>query len=201
MHPFQRSLRLLAPWLAAGLLATGPGCSSLTTRSHQVQVDAITGQPGTAGVSFQFVAKDPRSTPANPSQHERVLACVEAALADRGMFAAPPKTQPDMLIAVDYGIGSRIPTVDGPPAVEKYLQLAARKIIDLAAGKTQELWNVRVIVSEPNSSLGNSLPILAAVAADYAGLDTQAEKVVSIPDNSPVVARLREVLRPPAGAP
>ena len=200
MHSFLRSFRFLAPWLGAALLGMTSGCSNFKA-SHQVAVDAITGQLGTGGTSYQFVARDPRAGGHDLSQHGRALACVEAALADKGMFEAPPKTQPDMLISVDYGIGNHIPMVNGPPAIEKYLHLSARKIVDAATMKTEELWNVRVTTSEPNPNLDNCLPLLATVAADYAGLDTQVEKTVTILDSSPAVARIRDVMRAPPETP
>ncbi len=200
MHPFPRSLRFLAPWLAAALLGMGAGCSAFRP-AHQVAVDAITGQPGTGGTSYQFVARDPRSGSHDLSQHGRALACVEAALADKGMFEAPPKTEPDMLIAVDCGIGNHIPRVNAPPVVEKYLHLSARKILDPNTTKTEELWNVRVTTTEPDANLDNCLPLLATVAADYAGLDTQVEKTISVLDNSPAVARIKDVMHSPAQIP
>lgn len=200
MHSFPRRFRLAATSLGAALIGLASGCSSFRA-SHQVAVDAISGQVGTGGTSYQFVARDPRAGGHDLSQHGRALACVEAALADKGMFEAPPKTQPDMLISVDYGIGNHIPMVNGPPAVEKYLHLSARKIVDAATTKTEELWNVRVTTSEPNPNLENCLPLLASVAADYAGLDTQVEKTITIPDSSPAVARIRDVMRAPGESP
>jgi hypothetical protein len=182
----------MLPGLGAVLLGLCCGCTMMgITRMHQVAVDAITGGAGIGGTSYQLVAKNARES----SMHSRALACVQAALANKGMFEAPPKTTPDIYIQVDYGLGNSIPSLDGPPAVEKYLQLSARKNIENPATgvKSEELWNVRVTVAEPNSNVDSNLPLLAAVAADYAGIDTQSETVIMVADNSPTVARIKSV--------
>lgn len=171
-------------------------------RTHEVEVDAISAGTGIGGTSYQLVAKGP-GVARGTTQHDRALACVQAALESKGMFEAPPKAPPDVLISVDYGIGNSIPKLNGPPALEKYLQLSARKNPGSAAtlAKSEEVWNVRVTITEPRSSIEGCLPFLAAVAADYAGLDTQSETVITVAENSPTVARIRSVLSGGAGKP
>lgn len=199
MNSFPRISRILVPCLGAALLGLGAGCADFGfPRSHDVAVDAITAQPGAGGTSFQFGA---RTAPRDASQHGRALACVEAALANKGMYEAPPKAVADMIITVDYGIGNRIPVLNGPPELEKYLHLSARKIIGGDALKTEELWNVRVTTTAADLNLETSLPLLAAVAADYVGVDTQSEKTVSIPGDSVAVAKIAEIMRPAPKSP
>jgi hypothetical protein len=187
-HPF------LAFW---PLVAAGFFSSCLFVPSHQVAVDAISAPIPAGGItSYQLVDKDPLMV-RDPVLHKRVFTCVETALEAKGGSAALPGVRPDFVIEIDYGatrgVGSR-----GFPGMsiltELYLQLSARRPrVDGAKGKGEEIWNVRTAVREDQVTLAAIIPVLAAVAADYAGLDTITEKTIKVGENTPTVMLVKSV--------
>jgi hypothetical protein len=192
MHPPKRSLQAIAGLIGALFLAFLPGCASMMKKPpYDVSVDAISGPAGVGGTSYQLIARD-AAAPRDPVLHAKAIACVVAALADKGMFEAPPRTQPDLYITMDYGLGNTIPTVSGPPSVEKFLLLSARRLPDdpRSGPKGEELWNVRTSISVPGLSIEAPLPLLSIVAMDYIGTDTISEKTVQIPRDAPSLTRI-----------
>ncbi len=163
----------------------------LNKRPYEVAVDAISGPAGVGGSSYQLIARD-AAAPRDPLLHAKAIACVTAALADRGMFEAPPRTQPDIYITMDYGLGNTIPALNGPPSVEKFLWLSARRLPDdpRTGPKGEELWNVRTSLAVPGLGIEGPLPLLTIVAMDYIGVDTTSEKPVQIPRDAPALTRI-----------
>ena len=60
-------------------------------------------------------------------------------------------------------------------------------------GRGEELWNIKVSVTEAGTTLDHALPLLAMAALDNAGLDTRGETTIEIPLKSPSVARIRNI--------
>jgi hypothetical protein len=186
-------MTFLAKNAALGIILLCGGCASfMRAPPYEVSVDAISGATGVGGTSYQLAARDVIQA-RDGAAHAKAFACVEAALADKAMFEAPAKTVPDIFITVDYGLGNTIPALAGPPMVEKYIYLVARKTPENSVPKGEELWNVRVTVSVPPMSIEAALPLLAVVAADYIGTDTQVEKVIKIPSDSPALLRVQSI--------
>lgn len=132
-------------------------------------------------------------------QHKLVFACVTAALNAKGVFDAPPGTKTDFTVEVDYGASrsTGIPRTTGMPAMtENFLQLSARRPKpDGGAGKGEEIWNVRVSMMEERVDLNTLIPVLAAMAAEYAGLDTQVEKTIKVREDQGNIAHVKAVAR------
>lgn len=198
MSPPERSLKLSTPWLffllAGGLLA---GCAFIP--NHSVAVDAISGFPATApvGPSYKLADRDPMLV-RDASQHKRVFACVAAALETKGVYEALPGAKPDFIVEIDYGSlrGTGFGGMSGMiPMTENFLQLSARRPrTDGAPGKGEEIWNVRTSVTEEQIDLLTIMPVLASVAADYAGLDTQTEKTIKVSDKAANIVHIRSVV-------
>jgi hypothetical protein len=108
------------------------------------------------------------------------------------MFEAPEKVAPDFFIEVTYGMdtASRV----DPMSRESFLQLSARanpdRLIDRARGP--EVWDVRTSIQGLTGRFESAMPLLATMASTYAGTDTHVEVPVDVPQNSPVVASVRE---------
>ncbi len=169
------------------------GCTNFFVPKHKVLVDAIAA-PGfvkqTTG-SYRLVAKKSMVSQVQ-AQVAVIKACVDAALAAKGLYEAPTNSPPDVFIEVSYGVD-----VSGrvdPSARETFLQLSGRanpdRQIDRSPG--QELWDVRVAVLGIAGRLETAMPLLCAVAADYMGTDTKLETKIDVPQNAPVVAAVRE---------
>jgi hypothetical protein len=177
---------------AAALLVAG--CHNIFLPKHRVLVDAICA-PGlqlkASGTSYRLLAK--KSAVANVQHQVSVIkACVDAALAGKGMFEPPPNVAPDIFIEVGFGVDTT-PRVDAA-ARETFLQLSARanptKALDRGTGP--ELWDVRVAVLGVAGRLETAMPLLCAVAGDYLGTDTKLETRIEIPQNSPAIGAVRE---------
>jgi hypothetical protein len=185
------ALALVSPLCAAlisGLLLTG--CSYFQIK-QAVRVDSITSTSLAArGVSYILVVRN-QELLKEATTHTRALACVHAALEGKGQFVAPERTDPQYVIEFDYGVGNSIQQARTGPIQEKFLSLSAREYV--RGGRGEELWNIRVTVTEVGADVDHSLPLLAAIALDYAGSDTQGEKTVQIPVRSPVIARIRSI--------
>ena len=119
----------------------------------------------------------------------RALAAVAAALESKGQFQAPDRTDPQYVVEVDYGVGNSIQQANSGPVQDKFLSLSARDYV--AGGHGEELWNIRVSVTEVGTSIDYTLPMLAVAAVDHAGTDTRGETTIEIPVKSPSVARIR----------
>lgn len=184
--------RLLFIGTALAAFALG-GCKNIFIPKHKVLVDAITA-PGVTrpvGLSYRLVAR--RSTVGNvPVQVPVVKACLDAALTSAGLFEAPPNSPSDIFIEVGFGQDST-PRVD-PAARETYLQLSARTN---PSGSTEhatgpEVWDVRVALLGVSGRIETAMPLLSSVAVEYMATDTHKETRVDVPQNSPVVAAVRE---------
>lgn len=194
MNFVPRILRRLALTVASACLALAlSGCGNIFVPKHKVLVDAICA-PGVekpSGQSYRLVAKKSVVNTV-PVQVSVIKACVDAALSGIGMFEAPPNAPPDVVIEVGFGQDAT-PRVD-PSARETYLQLAARAnpqgAIDRATGK--ELWDVKVAVLGVSGRIETAMPLLCSVAANYIATDTKLETKIDIPQNSPMVASVRE---------
>ncbi|MBI5690899.1 MAG: hypothetical protein HZC55_12495 [Verrucomicrobia bacterium] len=194
MKPLQ-PCRIVASCLAAGVpILLLAGCVSIFVPKHRVLVDAIAA-PGyvakPSGTSYRLVAKE--STVAGQQAQVGVIkACVDAALAGKGMFEAPDKVAPDIVIEVGFGVDVT-PRVDAS-ARETFLQLSARsnpgKSLDRGTGP--EIWDVRVSVLGVSGRMETAMPLLSAVAVDYMGMDTKLETRIEIPQNSPAIGAVRE---------
>lgn len=183
----------LLPLVAAAMALAVAGCQNLFTTKHKVLVDAISapgiGKP--SGQSYRLVAKKSMVN-AGPVKVEVVKACIDAALGSAGMFEAPPNAAPDVIIEVGFGQDST-PRVD-PAARETYLQLSARanpgRSLEKSTGA--ELWDVRVSVLGMAGRVETAMPLLCSVAVSYIATDTRAETRIEIPQNSPMIAAVRE---------
>lgn len=185
--------RTLACLLAAAALLAGPGCGNLFTPKHKVLVDAIAAPGATkpAATSYRLVAK--KSVVNNvPAQVSVIKACVDAALASKGMFEPPPTVAPEIFIEVAYGV-DQTPKVDAS-ARETFLQLSARQNTDNGLERTTgpEIWDVRVSVLGVAGRMETAMPLLCAVAADYMGTDTKLETKIEVPQNAPTIGAVRE---------
>jgi len=188
--------RTLGDWAVlaaagAGLLAAG--CTNIFVPKHKVLVDSIAA-PGlvlnASGTSYRLVAKKSVVSSAQ-AQVGVIKACVDAALAGKGMFEPPPNAAPELFIEVGYGVDTT-PRVDAG-ARETFLHLSARtnptKALDRGTGP--EVWDVRVAVLGVAGRMETAMPLLSAVAADYMGTDTKLEMRIDIPQNSPNVSAVR----------
>jgi hypothetical protein len=196
MPPPKRSPKLSLSWLFFPLAGIFWGGCSFTP-NHQVAVDAINGLTAPIGPSYRLADRDPMVV-RDAAQHKRVFACVGAALETKGVFETVPGARPDFIVEIDYGAqrGASFGGMSGmAPLTENFLQLSARRPrTDGAPGKGEEVWNVRVSVTEEGIDLMTIMPVLAVVAADYAGLDTQIEKTVKVADNAPNIVHVRSVV-------
>lgn len=182
----------LAAW-GAGMLAGG--CNMAP--SHTMSVDAITDGPARfSGVSYRLVARDPVLM-REVLQYNLATTCVTAALAGKGMFVPADNVPPELLVEVDYGEAPMLVLPGMPRLHELYLQLSARKYrADAPARnfKGEEVWNVRVSLKDPNPALERMLPLLAAVATDYAGQDHQPDSAIEVADTAPTVVAVKNAV-------
>ena len=172
-------------------LLTG-GCNTAPT--HTMSVDAIAAGPATfSGISYRLIARDPVLT-REVLQYNLATTCVTAALSGKGMFVPANNTPPELLIEVDYGEAPMLVLPGMPRLHELYLQLSARKYRADAAARNfrgEEVWNVRVSLKDPNPALEHVLPLLAAVATDYAGQDHQPDNAIEVSDTAPTVVAVK----------
>ena len=169
------------------------GCGNIFVAKHKVLVDAIAApgySPAHSGVSYRLLAKK-AVVSQTQAQVPVIKACIDAALAGKGMFEPPATAAPDIFIEVSYGV-DMTPKVDAA-ARETFLQLTARantdKSIDRGAGP--ELWDVRISVLGVAGRMETAMPLLSSVAADYMGTDSKLEKKIEIPQNSPAIVAVR----------
>ena len=185
--------RILAWTMGAGVVLAGAGCANIFVAKHKVLVDAISA-PGVekpSGKSYRLLAK--KSVVAQATvQIPVVKACVDAALAGQGMFEPPANVAPDLFIEVGYGTDTT-GRLD-PASRETYLQLSARENASggIDRGTGPEVWDVRVAVMGIAGRVESAMPLLSAVAANYIATDTHLETKIDIPQNSPMIASVRE---------
>lgn len=179
--------------IGAALLLSAAGCANMFVAKHKVLVDAIAA-PGLVkpiAVSYRLLAK--KSVVNNaPGQVSVIKACVDAALATKGMYEPPATVAPDVFIEVSYGV-DQTPKVDAASR-ETFLQLSARANQDkgIDRGTGPELWDVRVAVLGVAGRMETMMPLLAAVAVDYMGTDTKLETKIDVPLNAPAIGAVRE---------
>jgi hypothetical protein len=176
---------------ALALAAAGlAGCAAFEVK-QEVRIDAIASTKTVArGPSYILNVRNPALVKEGQT-YNRALAAVSAALESKGQFLALPRTDPEYVVEIDFGVGNAIQQVNSGPIQEKFLTLSARDYV--RGGRGEELWNIRVSVTEAGSSLDHALPLLAVVALENAGLDTRGETVIEIPIKSPTVARVRSL--------
>lgn len=193
MNPSGCFSRLLAMVVSATAALLSAGCGNIFVAKHKVLVDSISA-PGAAkptGKSYRLLAKRSVLTQGQ-LQMPVVKACVDAALVGAGMYEPPANVAPDLFIEVGYGTDTS-GRID-PASRETYLQLSARDnpehSVDRATGG--ELWDVRVAVLGIAGRVESAMPLLSAVAANYIATDTHVETKIEIPQNSPMIATVRE---------
>jgi hypothetical protein len=186
------SRRALMVGVGAVLCAAGCSADWLMVK-QKVMIDAISapGAPKPAGQSYRLLAR--RSVVSGQQVQLPVIkACVDAALLQQGMYEAPPNVPSDIFIEVNFGMdtSSRV----DPSTRESFLQLSARanhrRVIDTS--QEEELWDVRTAITGLAGRLETAMPLLATVAARYAGTDTHAETIQHVADNSPEVSAVRD---------
>lgn len=184
------SSRLLATSALGLAVAALAGCAAFEMK-QEVRVDAIASTKAVArGASFILNVRNPALVK-EAQTYSRALAVVTAALESKGQFLAPPRTDPQYVVEIDFGVGNAIQQANSGPIQEKYLSLSARDYVK--GGRGEELWNIRVSVTEAGTSLDHALPLLAVAALDNAGLDTRGETTIEVPLKSPSVARIRSM--------
>jgi hypothetical protein len=193
MNPSGCYSRVTAWTIAAGLALITAGCANFFVAKHKVLVDAIAA-PGVvkpSGKSYRLLAKKSIVSQAQV-QIPVVKACVDAALAGQGMFEPPANVAPDLFIEVGYGTDTT-GRLD-PASRETFLQLSARENADggVDRGNGPEVWDVRVAVLGIAGRVESAMPLLSAVAANYIATDTHIETKIEIPQNSPMIASVRE---------
>lgn len=194
-RPWDNCRRLL---LAGGLAWLLAGCAAFTKR--EVTVDAINDPAQPQGLSYRLVSKvNPAVSTKGERLNSKALAYVTAALATKGMFEAPLRAKPDMVIEMDYGVGRAQPHVELGAVHEKYLQLLARRYREDANPRRpgEEMWSVRVSVEERSPNLEPSLPVLATVAGDYAGLNTITQKTLRVSEHDAAVVLVKSTAQIP----
>lgn len=96
------SRQLLNP-LSGAVWATAlvflAGCAT----THEVTLDTLA-KPNPDGVSYVLVAKDP-AIRTDSLRHREAAALVRTALSGRGLYEAPPKVKPDLIVELEYGVG------------------------------------------------------------------------------------------------
>lgn len=193
MNPFRLWWRILGSVAGAAAVLGTAGCGNVFVAKHKVLVDSITA-PGTEkpnGKSYRLLAK--KSVVTQPQvQVSVVKACVDAALVSIGMYEPPENVAPDLFIEVGYGTetAGRV----NPQQRETFLQLSARENADRAVdkGSGPEVWDVRVAVLGIMGRVETAMPLLSAVAANYVATDTHVETKIDVPQNSPMIASVRE---------
>jgi hypothetical protein len=184
------TFRLFATAALALAVALLPGCAAFEIK-QEVRIDAIASTKAVArGASFILNVRNPALVK-EAQTYSRALAVVTAALESKGQFLAPPRTDPQYVVEIDFGVGNAIQQPNSGPIQEKYLTLSARDYVK--GGRGEELWNIRVSVTEAGTSLDHALPLLAVAALDNAGLDTRGETTIEVPLKSPSVARIRSM--------
>jgi hypothetical protein len=188
--------------LGAAILGAQSGCSSVPT--HDVAIDAISdGPPKFSGVSYRLLARDPVLA-REVVEYNLALTCLNAALAGRGMYPSSGNSPPDLLIEVDFGEAPMLVLPGTPRTHELYVQLSARRYrAELPARnfRGEELWNVRVSLKEINPALERVIPLLIAVATDYAGTEHQPDNTVEVADSSPTVVAIKNAVTSSGGKP
>ena len=195
MKPAKRGLKVGICTLGLGAQIFFSGCSSVP--QHEVSIDAISDGPQKfSGVSYRLLARDPLLT-REVSNYNLALASVSAALGGKGMYIVSGANHPDLLIELDFGEAPMLVLPGSPRMHELYLQLSARKYREDAPARNfrgEEIWNVRVSVKEPDPGVEHVLPLLAAVASDYAGTEHQSDIPIEIGDNAPSVVSVKSAV-------
>jgi hypothetical protein len=193
MNPSGCYTRVFAWVMMASLALLVAGCGNIFVAKHKVLVDAISapGAEKPSGKSYRLLAK---KSVVNQAQMQIpvIKACVDAALVGQGMFEPPANVAPDLFIEVGYGTDTS-GRLD-PASRETYLQLSARENPDgsIDRGTGPEVWDVRVAVLGIAGRVESAMPLLCAVAANYVATDTHIETKIEIPQNSPMIAAVRE---------
>lgn len=93
-HPWWAGLGVLAISLLAG------GCAN----SYQVKVDSLAKPKAADSVSYKIINKDPSVDP-DSLRNKEAAGYVRTALSGKGLYEAPEGVTPDLVVALDYGVG------------------------------------------------------------------------------------------------
>ena len=114
-----------ARFLAAGsLLALAVGFAGCA-HTYNVRIDALHNPDVTGGATYRIVAKDDLKSDFDQN-YAQTVALVETALAVKGLHLADNPRDADVIIEVDYGIGSRRRTVTHEPSLFSTFEPAKR---------------------------------------------------------------------------
>ena len=108
---------------------------------------------------------------------------------------------PDLFIEVTYGRNALPREVQY--GNEVHLRLVARRNLARTVLQTEseEVWDVRVGVPGVNARLESAMPLLATVASEHIGKDTQSEVPFDMLKNSPAVQAVRDTATRALGLP
>jgi hypothetical protein len=191
-------------WALGLILPFLSGCESgVLATKQRVYVDAITAPPEVlreAGPSYHLTAQR-AMVAGQQASLPAIAACVNAALAGRGLFEAQPTAVPDLFIEVTYGRNALPREVQY--GNEVHLRLVARRNLARTVLQTEseEVWDVRVGVPGVNARLESAMPLLATVASEHIGKDTQSEVPFDMLKNSPAVQAVRDTATRALGLP
>jgi len=114
--------------LLAGMvgLAFG-GCAT----TYEVTVDALAKPEAEKAISYQIVSQNP-VRPAESLRHLETEIYVRTALSGKGLYEAPEKVEPDVIIDLDYGISApmlRRETMSKPVWVRRTIQSHTQSVL------------------------------------------------------------------------
>ncbi len=92
----------LAPWFLVPLLLGLAGCAKVYT----AKVSAIQDPKVLGGHAYEIVSKQPGMAESDP-HYQQATILVRNALAGRGMYPAPEGVEPEVVVELDYEVGSR----------------------------------------------------------------------------------------------
>jgi hypothetical protein len=106
MSPKFASAPLRRQFAASSLLVFAVLGFSGCAHTYHVKVDALSNPNATAGASYRIVPRDAVKADFEP-QYAHAVGLIETALATKGYFPAESIRDAEMVIEVDFGIGSR----------------------------------------------------------------------------------------------
>jgi len=199
--PVGRHRTTACRWGRPLVLALLPCFFSACQTVHEVTIDAISSSRQPPGTSYHLEVRDPSGGVDN-SLATQVATTIQDALAARGYYPVPARTQPDLVINVDYGVGqAHIKIVNNrntdmllgggmTPANNSKAVVVFNKFIELSAREPttgarpdgpgpakpgDEFWNLRASIEDTKNELGPYVTIMAAAILDYIGTNTGHE--------------------------
>jgi hypothetical protein len=189
------------------------GCTTV----HDVTIDAISDRSKPLGSSYHLEVDDPTGG-VDPALHNTAVAAIKDALAARGLYEAPARTRPDMIVEAAYQLGhghvnivtqrntdimlggGLVPPLDSKAVVvyDKTMELTGRAPKDPASGKEgAELWSVKTKIVDTKQQLAPYLDALASACIDYIGENPGREITLPV-DSQHAKALLQQRPAPPA---